>query len=265
MKLLISAYACEPNKGSEAGVGWHWVIEVARLGHDVWVLTRRNNRCTIQRVLPDVANLRFVYYDLPHWAARLKKRGPFLSLYYLLWQWGAYRRARELHSQVQFDAVQHLTFGAFRYPSFMGRLGTRFVFGPVGGGERSPMRLRRDYGVKGQIMDGLRDLANLIAPFNPWLNETFNAAEWILAKTPETRAALPRRYREKTICAIEIGAPERIQRDSVTAPDDGAIRFLFVGTISVLEGRAVRPARLCEVGAGSPERPPHYGWCRTGR
>ena len=23
-KILLSAYACEPNKGSEPGVGWEW-------------------------------------------------------------------------------------------------------------------------------------------------------------------------------------------------------------------------------------------------
>lgn len=43
MKLLLSAYACELNTGSEPGVGWHWAAEVTRLGHEVWVLTRADN------------------------------------------------------------------------------------------------------------------------------------------------------------------------------------------------------------------------------
>ena len=47
MKVLLSAYACEPNKGSEPGVGWNWAIEIARLGHKVWVLTRANNQPSI--------------------------------------------------------------------------------------------------------------------------------------------------------------------------------------------------------------------------
>ena len=29
MKILISAYACEPGKGSEPGVGWRWVNGLA--------------------------------------------------------------------------------------------------------------------------------------------------------------------------------------------------------------------------------------------
>ena len=48
MKILLSAYACEPNKGSEPGVGWHWALELGYLGHDVWVLTRANNRPAIE-------------------------------------------------------------------------------------------------------------------------------------------------------------------------------------------------------------------------
>ncbi|HLE82176.1 MAG TPA: glycosyltransferase family 1 protein, partial [Dehalococcoidia bacterium] len=42
-KVLISAYACEPGKGSEPNVGWNVAREMARQ-HDVWVLTRANNR-----------------------------------------------------------------------------------------------------------------------------------------------------------------------------------------------------------------------------
>ena len=43
-RILLSAYACEPNKGSEKGVGWHWAIEIAHRGHEVWVIKREKNR-----------------------------------------------------------------------------------------------------------------------------------------------------------------------------------------------------------------------------
>jgi hypothetical protein len=38
MKILISAYSCEPGMGSEPGVGWNIAREVAKY-HEVWVLT----------------------------------------------------------------------------------------------------------------------------------------------------------------------------------------------------------------------------------
>ena len=47
MKILLSAYACQPNKGSEPGIGWNWATELVKLGHDVWVLTRSDNKPVI--------------------------------------------------------------------------------------------------------------------------------------------------------------------------------------------------------------------------
>ena len=44
LKVLLSAYACEPNKGSEPGVGWNWLIEIAKLNHKVTVITRSNKK-----------------------------------------------------------------------------------------------------------------------------------------------------------------------------------------------------------------------------
>ena len=86
-------------------------------------LTRANNQQAIQRASPNLPNVRFIYYDLPNWLAKLKKKATYSAvLLFVLWQWGAYRTARELHRQEQFDFVQHVTFGVFRHPSFMGRL-----------------------------------------------------------------------------------------------------------------------------------------------
>ncbi|WP_318780277.1 hypothetical protein [Atlanticothrix silvestris] len=43
MRILISAYACEPGQGSEPGVGWNVVREVSKY-HHVWVLTSNCHR-----------------------------------------------------------------------------------------------------------------------------------------------------------------------------------------------------------------------------
>ncbi|BCL60057.1 hypothetical protein DGMP_07500 [Desulfomarina profundi] len=141
MKILLSAYACEPNKGSEPGVGWNWAIELVKFGHDVHVLTRANNKPVIDAYF--AANnkpktLHFLYYDCPVWIQRFKKENRGIHLYYLLWQWGAYQLVKHVHAEVNFDMVHHITFGVVRQPSFMGGLDIPFTFGPVGGG--SPHR-----------------------------------------------------------------------------------------------------------------------------
>ena len=39
-KVLLSAYACEPNKGSEPGVGWNWAKHLAEK-YEIYVITRK--------------------------------------------------------------------------------------------------------------------------------------------------------------------------------------------------------------------------------
>ena len=107
MKILISAYTCEPGRGSEPEVGWHWAREIAR-HHEVWVITRSNNRDVIESGLvrsPD-PSMNLVYVDLPRWA-QFWKRGQRGVRHYYLWQFIALRRAQVVHKTVRFDLVHH--------------------------------------------------------------------------------------------------------------------------------------------------------------
>src|SRR5258707_12973178 len=99
LKVLISAYACEPNKGSEPEVGWQLALHMAKF-HDITVLTRANNQANIEKGLSEHIgpHPNFLYYDLPKWVLTLKRRGLPVALYYFFWQMGVrlvmYRRVR---------------------------------------------------------------------------------------------------------------------------------------------------------------------------
>ena len=48
MKILAIAYACEPNRGSEPGVGWNWVKLISAISNcELSVITRANNQRVI--------------------------------------------------------------------------------------------------------------------------------------------------------------------------------------------------------------------------
>ena len=139
LKILLSAYACEPDKGSEPAVGWNWAIELSKRGHMVWVITRSNNREAIETAVrsnPQLLAIHFHYFDLGRWARRWKKAPAGIQIYYLLWQFGATKLAKQLNQEVNFDLVHHVTFVGLRQPSFMGALGIPFIFGPVAGGQQ---------------------------------------------------------------------------------------------------------------------------------
>ncbi len=242
MKILLSAYSCEPNKGSEPGVGWHWAIELARMGNKVWVITRANNQTVIDEALSidPIANLHFKYYDLPKWVKRWKKIPGGVYLYYLLWQVGAYRVAKSLTEEVAFDWVHHITFGVFRLPSLMAFLGIPFIFGPLGGGESSPKSLRSSFPLRGYILDWFRDFSNWFVSIDPLLHAIFRRSRIILCKTAETKAAIPQPYQDKCRLYLEIGI-EPLDRDlpnleTRNSRPDGEFRLLYVGRLVYWKG-----------------------------
>ena len=87
-KIFVSAYGCEPNKGSEIGVGWHWIVEMSKY-FELWVMTRASNKQNIENYLtenPIKSEIHFVYFDLPGKLRFWKKGLRGVRLYYNLWQ-----------------------------------------------------------------------------------------------------------------------------------------------------------------------------------
>jgi glycosyltransferase involved in cell wall biosynthesis len=272
LKVLLSAFACEPNRGSELGVGWNWALSLAQAGHKVVVLTRSESRSAIEREMRDAPSdidLRFEYFDIAR-PLRWYARGP-LHLHFALWQWLAAGCAEKLHQRERFDCVHHVTFAGLRAPSFMGRLGIPFILGPVGGGERAPWRLRRGYSLHGLIYDAARDAANLMIQVTPFMSDMFASAERIYVTSGETRGLMPRRFRNKVQIELAIGAEE--ETPPLTSrilpprkPQDGRFRILYAGRFIDCKGmhlglpafarlvHAEPQARLTMVGEGPAER-----------
>ncbi len=248
-RILLSAYACEPGKGSEPEVGWMWATELAAAGHEVWVITRAVNRAAIESSAQANRNpaLHFVYFDLPDWLRRFKRGNRGVHWYYALWQWGAYRVARRLTRCIKFDRVHHVTFVGLRAPSFMGLLGVPFVLGPVSGGESVPRLLRSGMSRAARLRECLRDLANLATRIDPLMRHNFRTAERILLATPASRALVPQVFHSK--CEVQLGVG--LSRDYLgwTGPrcqsGGPALRLLYAGRLLEWKGvdlalRAVR-------------------------
>lgn len=256
LKVLLSAYACEPNRGSEPGVGWNWAIEIARLGHEVWVLTRANNRQVIETEIaagnyPD--NLHFLYYDLPAWAKWWKKGGRGVYLYYLFWQWGAYKKAKEVHKETCFDLVHHTTFVSVRQPSFMGKLGIPFIFGPVAGGERAPWRLRKDYSFRGHAKDLLRDVLNFLVKLDPMMRSTFSSARQIIVTSEQTKTLVPKCFHKKTSIQLAIGIETVSRLKKMRDGETAGLRLLYVGRFLYWKGMAPGLRALAEALKSKPD------------
>lgn len=187
LKVLMSAYACEPHRGSEPEVGWQWAIHMAQQ-HDVTVITRANNRAGIEAELArrPRPHPHFVYYDLPRWQRFWKRGNRGVQLYYSLWQRGMLRVARALHAQQRFELTHHVTFGKFAVPSPLVQLPIPLVAGPVGGGESTPPGFQATYSWPGRITEILRSSARRWSLLNPFSRRRLAATHTFIAATPQT-------------------------------------------------------------------------------
>jgi hypothetical protein len=112
-------------------------------------------------------------------------------VHYLLWQYTAAKVAARVHAKERFDLVQHITWGNFRLPSFMWKLGVPFMFGPVAAAKIRPKKLRRGLGLRGRVWDFLRRTSNLLLTRGPLMKSTYAHATQIVATTDETLREIP--------------------------------------------------------------------------
>lgn len=246
LKVLMVAYACEPCKGSEPGVGWNWAVQAARIGHEVHVITRKNNRKGIEaegHPSPET-HLFFHYIDFPPSICSLKKRlGYFaLPIYYYCWQFLVWRKAKELTKLHGFDLVHHVTFVIDWLPSGLCLLPIPFIWGPVGGSTHFiPPIIRTHLPVRARIEEALRRFVqNTMKYCDPLLSLTKRRAQLILVYTTEGLAGIPLKYRDKTrvIAHIGVNAPESPKESHVsqTFPQSSDFNVLSNGRLVPWKG-----------------------------
>lgn len=132
--ILATAYAVNPYRGSEDGMGWNFVMQIARF-HKVVAITRANNRPHIEKYMAEnpsalYENVRFLYFDLPYWMRFWKKGGRGAMAYYLMWQRGIVPFIKKQALEV--DIVHNLNFHNDWTPSFLWKLNKPLVWGPIG-------------------------------------------------------------------------------------------------------------------------------------
>ena len=250
LKVLLSAYACEPGKGSEPGVGWNLALQVARY-HDVTVITREDNRPHIEGELASrpVTNLQFVYFDFNRRGFGGSVLGTNARYYW--WQLGAYRVARKLHQTKAFDLVHHVTYARYWSPSLMFRLRIPFVWGPVGGGESTPRALRRSLHISARSTELMRDVARWAGEHDPLVRATAKWAVVALATTEETADRLRVLGAKRVVVHPNVGlSDQECERlSSIDRSKESTIKFLSVGRLIHTKGfdiglRAFAQARI---------------------
>src|SRR5262249_26287741 len=229
MRLLLSAYACRPNAGSEPGVGWNWATHLAARGIDVHVLVAQRNREPIEaglRLNP-IPNLHFTYVPVPYeWAKKNE------GLHYVLWQAEALKVARALSSKFRFDLAHHVTYASVHVPTQLWRLGIPVLFGPVGGGQPAPQSMLEYFGAK-RSGEQVRSLATRALRFSPFHRYWVGKMSFVLAANNDTLSLVRTLGCTNSGLMCDTGIPADYFSDGPRKFEErsGPLRLLWVGRI----------------------------------
>ena len=225
MRILLSVYACEPNKGSEPGVGWDWAKHLAK-DCDVIAITRKNNKSNIEKINDD-HRIKFIYHDID-WLSKYKKRIPLgTQIYYTLWQLTLVRLVIQIHRITPLNFVHHITFNGFTYPTFLSFTNIPFIWGPIGGGQISPPSLRYLFGKK-RLKENIRSLWIKLSRYNLLFIFNCRKAVKIICANNDTINRIPLGYKSKVIKMIEIG--KEIAENKVPIKNE-IFEILWVGSL----------------------------------
>ena len=238
MKILLSAYACEPHKGSEPGVGWNVAHKLAQ-HHQVWVFTSNTHRPDIEAELAvrPIENLEIFYFDpfgwVYDWSMEGKRSQLDVYFHYYLWQVWAYFYGRSLHKQVNFDIIHHVTYVKYSNPSFLSLLPVPFVWGPVGGAEQAPKAFWQDFGWRGRFYERLRNAARRVGELDPFVHLTARRSAIAIAATNDTAQRLYKLHASNVQTISESGllADEIEQLGRLALLESDGIRFISMGRL----------------------------------
>ena len=189
MKILLSALACEPGKGSELEVGFRALLAAASR-HEVWVLTNSATTSIVRRAIEDYpwadrVHLEGLYFDVDD-ELYPQLTAPGFHRYYDRWQRKAALRAVQLEEEIDFDVVHHVTLAASWTRAGVTVVDKPLVWGPVGGGVETPLSLLTEVGWRGLIDEAGRVAARrLLASIGP-ARRTQRRAAVIFAQNHDT-------------------------------------------------------------------------------
>jgi len=234
VKILLFAFACEPNKGSEPGVGWNWAIHLSKY-LNVTVVTRKNNKNSIESAIRNLSNsnLSFIYYDIPI-LAKLKNYIPFgIQIYFLLWEYFVVKKIKNISANI----LQRITFVTTVSLLRIYKLKTPYIFSFCAGGEKTPISIYNTYNFFDKIKEIVRIFYNSFYLYSIITRKIYTNSELIIAVTNDSKFFLENLGVKKKIIiepAIGLSINEIKRKKNITGKVIYAGSLIYWKNIDIL-------------------------------
>jgi len=235
MKILLSAFACNPVTGSDAHVGWSVARALAQVG-EVHVLTHGFSRKYITSA--DESGLSGVKFHFLGTPPDERNRHALLARL-LSWRgcmaW--HRRlalpyAECLHAREKFDVAHHVTISSWRLPSPLWRLNIPLIWGPLGGGEEIPGNFLATLSPATRAFEMFRRVASWRAGFSQDLRDCARYAAISLAANAETAGLLQKLGATR----VEILSPAFFSEEAIARFTSRLPEKTYSGPLEIFSG-----------------------------
>lgn len=214
LKVLINAYACSPGMGSEPGMAWNWVKNLAKFC-ELYIITEGEFWEKIEAAVPTLeqgGNMHFYYNPVSDEIRKMCwNQGDWrFYKYYRQWQWKTYLMAKGICEKERIDVLHQLNMIGFREPGYLWKLskenGVPFVWGPIGGLKQFPTAYLKEAGLKMQLFMRLKNFLNIWQlKHEKRVDEALKTAKLLISSIPDSYRALKKYKGLESIVIPETG------------------------------------------------------------
>jgi glycosyltransferase involved in cell wall biosynthesis len=245
MKVLVIAYACEPDSISESFLSFETACGLAeRYSCEIHVLTRSNNleACRAHQRSRVLKNLMWHGCEANRFWLWLKSSLPVFSIqaYVPAWQLAAAREARNLVDQYDIKLVHGLSMMSLHNYA-AGLVGIPSITGPVGGAQVVPAACLRFSNILEEVA---RWLSIQLTPLLPgWKSSVLSASRIICANTETAEYMTRHGVMAEKIVLRQPGYPGVGEVNIAPSPpceaDPSPCRIFWGGRLTKAKGLAV--------------------------
>ena len=214
LKILVNAYACSPGMGSEPGMAWNWVSNLAKFC-ELYVITEGEFREKIEEVVPALEQGKSLHFYYNPVSEEIRKmcwnQGDWrFYKYYRQWQWKTYLMAKDICQKEQIDVLHQLNMIGFREPGYLWKLsketGVPFVWGPIGGLKQFPAAYLEGAGLKMKLFMRLKNFLNIWQlKHDKRVDEALQTAKLLVSSIPDSYRAIKKYKGLESVVIPETG------------------------------------------------------------
>lgn len=237
LSILINAYACSPNMGSEPGMAWNWCVNLAKYC-ELHIITEGEFKDKIEAVLPTLPqgkNMHFYYNPVSDEIRKMCwNQGDWrFYKYYREWQWKTYTMAKEIIRQHHIDIVHQLNMIGFREPGYLWKIENKpFVWGPIVGLKQFPSSYLEGAGIKMKLFNRVKNIINIYQiKHDKRVDQALKKADLLISSIPDSYNVIKKYKGLNSIIIPETGCfidDNSIKRNKEEKVDDD-FRLLWVG------------------------------------